>query len=81
MILLIFFAFSWSMPAFMLVSMRYSLPEANGSPASRLRNEMPRLISLASNTSRIALTRSSVFAFMSTFSPLIAIEAPTFLKS
>ncbi len=42
---------------------------------------MPRLMSFASNTSRIALTRSSEFAFIITFSPLQAIEAPTFLKS
>ena len=42
---------------------------------------MPRLISLVWNTSRIALTRSSLFARISTFSPDHAIDAPTFLKS
>ena len=70
MILPIFLASSWAIPCLTPASIRYSLPEANGSPASRLRREMPRLMSLDSNTSSTAFTRSSVFAFMSTFSPL-----------
>ena len=61
--------------------MRYSLPDANGSPASRLRSEMPRLISFDSKTSSTALTRSSALALISSFSPLHSISAPTFLKS
>ena len=42
---------------------------------------MPRLISLVSKTSRIAFTRSSVFASIRIVSPDHSIEAPTFLKS
>ena len=42
---------------------------------------MPRLISLVSKTSRIAFTRSSLFASIRTVSPDHLIEAPTFLKS
>ncbi len=48
MIFEIFFAFSESMPAFIDASMRNSLPDAKGSPASSERSEMPRLMSFAS---------------------------------
>src|SRR6476620_600854 len=42
---------------------------------------MPRLISLVSNTSRIALTRSSLFASIRIDSSDHLMTAPTFLKS
>ena len=61
--------------------MRYSLPLANGSPASSDRSEMPRLMSFCSKTSSTALARSSALALIRIFSPLNSIEAPTFLKS
>jgi len=81
MSLVIFFAWSWAMPSFTEASIRYSLPEAKGSPASRDFREMPRLTSFDWKTSRTALTRSSEFAFMRIFSPEKSISAPTPLKS
>src|ERR1700712_4466573 len=76
-----FFASSEEMPFFSDTSMRYSLPLAYGSPVSRLRSEMPRLMNLASRTSSTAFTRSSADAFSSSFSPDHSTDAPTFLKS
>ena len=35
MILETFFAFSWEMPSFRVIAMRYSLPDARGSAVSR----------------------------------------------
>ena len=81
MIFEIIFASSLEMPSLMAASMRYSLPLGNGLPASSDRSEMLRLISFCSKTSSTAFTRSSALAFISTFSPDISIEAPTFLKS
>src|SRR3954454_18383821 len=81
MIFEIFFAFSWSRPSFRPASIRYSLPDRCGSPASTALSETPRLMSLVWKTSRTALTRSSLFARMTIVSPLHAIDASTFLKS
>ena len=57
------------------------MPDSVGSPVFSAFSEMPRLISLVWKTSRTALTRSSVFAFIRIVSPDHSIEAPTFLKS
>ncbi|MNW70157.1 hypothetical protein D3C74_493610 [compost metagenome] len=59
------------------------MPDSLGSlsSVSNALSEMPRLMSLVWKTSRIASTRSSELAIMTIFSPLQAIEAPTFLKS
>ena len=55
--------------------MRYSLPDGDGSPDSRLFSEMPRLMSLDWNTSSTAFARSSLFALMRMDSPLHSTEA------
>ncbi|CPU64588.1 Uncharacterised protein [Mycobacteroides abscessus] len=83
MILVIFFAFSLDRPSLRVATRRYSLPDALGSlsPVSRDLSEMPRLMSLVSNTSRIASTRSAELATMTIVSPLQAIDAPTLRKS
>ena len=82
-ILEIFFASSWLMPSLSEASRRYSLPESWGSlsPRSRAFSETLRLISLVWKTSRTASTRSCEFAFIRMLSPLLSMEAPTFLKS
>src|SRR5580693_7513925 len=82
MILETFFAFSWVMPSLRTIEMRYSLPDALGSPVSRCLRETPRLTSLSLNTSRTALARSSLLARISTpCSPDHAMDAPTPRKS
>src|SRR6516164_1159045 len=82
MILETFFAFSWEMPSFRLIAMRYSLPDARGSAASRCLSETPRLTSFSLKTSRTALARSSLLARISTpCSPDQAMDAPTPRKS
>ena len=82
MILEIFLAFSLEMPCSIVADQVVLLARtASGSPVSSHFSEMPRLISLVSKTSRIAFTRSSLFASIRTVSPDHLIEAPTFLKS
>jgi hypothetical protein len=65
----------------MSASMRYSLPDALGSPASIALSETLRLMSFVWKTSRTALTRSSLFARMTIRSPLQAMSASVPLKS
>src|SRR5271165_6963385 len=82
MILETFLAFSWEMPSFKVIEMRYSLPDSRGSPASRCLSETPRLTSFSLKTSRTALARSSLLARISTpCSPDHAMDAPTPRKS
>ena len=77
----IFLAWSWAMPSLMEHSMRCSLPEGYGSPASRDFREIPRLTSLDWKTSSTAWARSAELALMRIFSPEDSTEAPTPRKS
>src|SRR6266496_2876485 len=82
MIFEIFLALSCVMPSLRATLIRYSLPEAFGSPASRALSDTPRLTSLSLNTSRTALARSSLLARMSTaWLPDQEMDAPTPRKS
>src|SRR6266704_186939 len=80
--LLIALALSESMPWMILHSIRFTLPDTFGSPASSAFSEMLRLTSLSLKTSRAARARDSVSAWIVTaFSPAWVICAPVSRKS
>ena len=82
MIFEIFLAFSLTMP-FLSADLDAELlaGRRTAHPSRATRSVMPRLMSFDSKTSSTALTRSSVLALSSTFSPLHSTDAPTPLKS